>query len=72
MQFTTARGGIDADQTEYDTPWADCTSTVAPNGPVSGVAIFQHPETPAIPIRDGSSGITGSSGPPIRITRRLR
>ena len=49
MQFTTARGGIDADQTEYDTPWADCTSAVAPNGPVSGVAIFQHPGNPGYP-----------------------
>jgi hypothetical protein len=48
MMFTTAQGGIDADQTEYDTPWADCTSA-APNGPESGLAIFQHPGNPGYP-----------------------
>ena len=51
MQFTTARGAIekDQDQTEYDTPWADCSSIAEPDGSVSGVAIFQHPANPGYP-----------------------
>lgn len=49
MKFTTAQGGIDVDQTEYDTPWADCSSAAAPNGPESGLAIFQHPANPHYP-----------------------
>lgn len=49
MQFTTAKGAIEKDQTEYETPWADCTSKAAPNGPTSGVAIFQHPANPGYP-----------------------
>lgn len=49
LQFTTADGAVDEDFTEYDTPWADCTSTVEPDGPTSGVAIFQHPSNPGYP-----------------------
>lgn len=51
MSFTTAQGAIDKDQTEFDTPWADCTSQVQPDGPTSGVAIFQHPANPGYPHR---------------------
>jgi len=49
LQFTTADGEVDKDFTEYETPWADCTSTVEPDGPTSGVAIFQHPTNPGYP-----------------------
>ncbi|MFO7975254.1 MAG: DUF6807 family protein [Candidatus Hydrogenedentota bacterium] len=49
MHFTTAKGPIEKDQTKYETPWADCTSRVEPDGPTSGVAIFQHPANPGYP-----------------------
>ncbi|MCA9427928.1 MAG: PmoA family protein, partial [Candidatus Omnitrophica bacterium] len=36
---------------ELDTPWGDVTSRVEPDGPTSGMALFQHPENPGYPHR---------------------
>jgi hypothetical protein len=66
LHFTTAKGAIEKDHTHYETPWADCTSRVEPDGPTSGLAIFQHPSNPGYP-HDGwlfrHYGFLGASYP---------
>jgi hypothetical protein len=47
--ITTAKGVLKKDTDLIDTPWADHSSRVKPGGPVSGVAIFQHPGNPGYP-----------------------
>ena len=49
MVFHAQDGRVTQDKLEYDTPWADCMSTVPDGGPTSGVAIFQHPANPGYP-----------------------
>jgi hypothetical protein len=48
--FTTAKGVCPEDALSFDTPWADVSSKVKPDGPVSGAAIFQHPKNPGYPF----------------------
>lgn len=49
--FTTAKGpqpdGEDA--LEFQTPWADISYKQGENGPVAGVAMYQHPANPGYP-----------------------
>jgi len=47
--ITTARGWLKEDTNRIDTPWADFSSRARPDGPISGVAIFQHPANPGYP-----------------------
>lgn len=49
LTFTAAQGHIPEDKLALDTPWADVTSTVSPDGPTSGMAVFQHPANPGYP-----------------------
>lgn len=49
MQFTTASGPVSEDQLRFDTPWADVSYAVRRDGPLSGVAFFQHPGNPGYP-----------------------
>lgn len=49
LSFTTIDGPRAEDVLKCETPWADVTSKVKPDGPVSGVAIFQHPKNPGYP-----------------------
>lgn len=48
--FTTAGGVCKDDALSFDTPWADVTSKVKPDGPTSGIAIFEHPKNPGYPF----------------------
>lgn len=47
--FTTAQGALGDEVLWLETPWADMSSKISPDGPSSGVAIFQHPKTPGFP-----------------------
>ena len=48
--FTTAKGVCAEDALSFETPWADMTSRAAPDGPISGAAIFEHPSNPGYPF----------------------
>jgi len=48
--FTTAKGISQKDVLSLDTPWADVTSKASPDGPISGMAVFQHPSNPGYPF----------------------
>lgn len=48
--FTTASGVCKDDALSFDTPWADVTSKMKPDGPTSGIAIFEHPKNPGYPF----------------------
>lgn len=50
MTFTTAQGVLKEDALRFDTPWADVSYPVKPNGPLSGAAIFEHPSNPEYPF----------------------
>jgi len=47
--FTTAHGVAPEDALTYDTPWSDIAFQRFTDGPVTGVAIFQHPANPGYP-----------------------
>ena len=49
LTFTTKDGRCATDVLHYDTPWADVSSRISPDGPYSGVAAFQHPSNPGYP-----------------------
>jgi hypothetical protein len=49
MQFTTATGPLEEDALRWPTPWTDVSFPTAPGGPLSGLAIFQHPDNPGYP-----------------------
>ncbi|MCA9437629.1 MAG: PmoA family protein [Candidatus Omnitrophica bacterium] len=51
LQFNSIEGEQPDDVLELDTPWSDVTSRVEPDGPTSGMALFQHPENPGYPHR---------------------
>jgi hypothetical protein len=48
--FMTAKGVCENDALGFETPWADVASRISPDGPVSGVAIFQNPKNPGYPF----------------------
>lgn len=48
--FTTEKGVCEEDALHFETPWADITSKAGPDGPVSGVALFEHPSNPGYPF----------------------
>ena len=50
MTFTTAQGVLKEDALRVDTPWADVSYPVKPDGPTSGIAIFEHPSVPGYPF----------------------
>ncbi|MBI4557649.1 MAG: PmoA family protein [Candidatus Hydrogenedentes bacterium] len=47
--ISTELGVRKKDALKINTRWADFSSRISPNGPYSGVAIFQHPENPGYP-----------------------
>jgi len=47
--FTSAKGPQPEDIMQIETPWADVSSHEKPDGPVSGLAIFQNPNNPGYP-----------------------
>jgi hypothetical protein len=49
LEFTTKDGRCATDVLRYDTPWADVSSRISPDGPYSGLAAFQHPSNPGYP-----------------------
>lgn len=49
MIFTANDGRLKRDALEYDTPWADVSFHLVPDGPIAGAAIFQHPDNPGYP-----------------------
>ena len=49
LVFTTEKGVLHEDATSIETRWADASSPAVPDGPVSGVSIFQHPQTAGYP-----------------------
>lgn len=49
MRFTTATGVMEEDALRWPTPWTDVSFPTTPEGPLSGVAIFQHPDNPDYP-----------------------
>lgn len=50
MTFTAATGVLKEDALRLDTPWADVSYPVKPDGPSSGVAVFEHPSVPGYPF----------------------
>ena len=49
LTFTSARGNEPKDVLVCETPWVDVVSRSAKDGPLSGLAIFQHPSNPGYP-----------------------
>lgn len=49
LTFTAAMGQVKEDVLYLETPWADVVSRIKPDGPYSGLAIFQHPGNPGYP-----------------------
>lgn len=49
LQFSSALGLHEEDAFWVESPWADVSSKAAPDGVISGAAIFQHPKNPGYP-----------------------
>lgn len=49
LLFFSAVGQQARDALELESPWADVSSRISPDGPASGVAILQHPSNPGFP-----------------------
>ncbi len=49
LTFTSAQGRHKRDALDVETPWADVSSQVGDDEPISGVAIFQNPANPGYP-----------------------